>query len=125
MFPVSNIGELIEAYQDKHGASDRALALRVNVTPTLIGRWKRGDFVQLPEKARIEALARQIDKDYGLVLEAFLRDVGYLHEESDGDDRNAAPTNAPKKLSDRRPRITGTDLTGLPSVAHKPPRRHD
>lgn len=119
MFHVSHIGELIQAYQDKHGASDRALALRIGVTATLIGKWKHGNFVELPKKDKIEALADQIGIGYPRALEAFLLDVGYLSEGRDGDDRDAAPTNA---VSVMRDRVTGTDLSGLPSVAHKKPQ---
>lgn len=121
---MSNIGDLIQAYQDKHGTSDRALATRINVTATLIGRWKKGTFVELPRKDRIEALAGQINVAYPVVLRAFLADVGYLTEESDGDDaqqRAAAPMNV-EPLSDRRPRVADDELAGLPNVAHTPKR---
>lgn len=119
VFPVSEIGQLIQAYQDKHGTSDRALALRVGVTATLIGKWKKGRFAELPKADRIEALAAQMALPKVTVIEAFLRDLDYLPQESDGDDRTAAPMNE-AHLSEVRPRVVGDDLAGLPSVAHKP-----
>lgn len=94
MVLVTKSGELIQAYQDKHGASDRALARRVGVSATLVGKWKAGNFVELPKKDRIEALADQMSVSYDVLLRAFLHDIGYLPEESDGDDeRAAAPMN--------------------------------
>jgi transcriptional regulator with XRE-family HTH domain len=121
---VSHIGTLIQAYQDEHGSSDRALALRISVSPTLIGKWKRGTFVELPAPDRIEALADQIGANRGVVLEAFLLDVGYL-KESDGDDFQAAPIAEPAPLSDRRRMVSGDDLADLPSVARKRRRPRD
>lgn len=89
---MSNIGAFIQAYQDKHGSSDRALALRVGVTPTLIGKWKHGRFVELPKPELIEALAQQMGVKYDLVLDAFLADAGY-REDVMGNAEHPAPTS--------------------------------
>ena len=63
-------------------------------------------------------LARLAGVDYETgVLRAALLDAGWI-EESDGDGTHAAPMN--DALSERRSKVTGTDLEGLPSVAHKP-----
>ena len=96
VFPVSNIGELIEAYQDKHGASDRALALRVNVTPTLIGRWKRGDFVQLPEKARVVTSGQNMLADGTPVTVRTEAKEGEATPKADKPAPRAATSEAPK-----------------------------
>ncbi len=113
---MSKIGDLIQAYQDQHGTSDRALASRIGVTATLVGKWKRGTFVELPRKDRIEALSEQINVSYSVLLLAFLDDIGYLREESDGDDRNAAPMN----MSDRFRMVAGEQEL---RVAKRPKKR--
>ncbi len=87
VLPVSEIGKLITAYQDKHGSSDRAIALRVGVSATMIGRWKRGAYVEVPKPATVRAL---IDLMVPLasedeVIEAFLTDTGYRGEQVDDD----------------------------------------
>lgn len=116
---MSHIGDLIQAYQDKHGTSDRALATRIGVTATLVGKWKRGIFVELPKKDRIEALASQITMNYDVLLEAFLLDIGYLEEETSN---HGAPTitRLHGAVSEPASKVAGDDLEGLPSVAHKP-----
>lgn len=119
---MSHIGELIQTYQDKHGVSDRALGLRVDVSATLIGKWKKGRFAEVPSVERVHKLADHIGLNRGVVLDAFLRDLKYLPEERDGDDRDTAPTNV-TPLSEPASKVAGDDLTGLPSVAHKPPKK--
>lgn len=88
---MSEIGDLIQAYQDKHGTSDRALALRIGVTATLVGRWKKGRYAEVPGAERVQSLADQLGVDQQVVLDAFLRDLNYLPRESDGSARSAAP----------------------------------
>lgn len=117
---MSHIGDLIQAYQDKHGTSDRALALRIGVTATLVGKWKRGAFVELPKNDRIEALAAQMSLPKIDILEAFLLDIGYIDEEDST--HGATTSNDPDGLSEARPKVAGDELRGLPSVAHKPRR---
>lgn len=116
---MSEIGKLIQAYQDMHGTSDRALAARIDVTATLIGKWKKGRFSEVPGVERVHALADQMNIDRQVVLSAFLRDLNYLPKDGDGDDGSAASMNV-TPLSDPASKVTGTDLSGLPSVAHKP-----
>lgn len=92
---VSKLGELIQAYQDQHGTSDRALARRIGVAPTLIGRWKRGVYVEVPKSRLMHALADQLGLPIVTLMEAVLIDTKYLPEAGDGDDAgSAAPMNA-------------------------------
>lgn len=83
---MSNIGKLIETYQDRHGTSDRGLARRVGVTATLVGRWKKGSFVEMPKPDTIRALAAQMapiaEEE---ILDAFLLDTGYKREDVTSD----------------------------------------
>jgi transcriptional regulator with XRE-family HTH domain len=82
---VSKLGELIQAYQDQHGTSDRALARRINVAPTLIGRWKRGKYVEVPKSQLMHALSDQLGLPIVTVMEAVLIDTKYLPEAGDED----------------------------------------
>lgn len=129
---MSEIGKLIQAYQDKHGASDRALALRIGVTATLVGRWKKGSFVELPKPEKIRNLAaligpRPTEEE---ILDAFLADTGYIGEDVMGNAEHPAPIatthqgeNAKKvvtKLSDRGSTFDHSE----PRVAKKrPPKK--
>lgn len=127
---MSEIGKLIQAYQDKHGTSDRALALRVGVTATIIGRWKRGAFVELPKPEKIRAMAELMSPrpTEEQILDAFLADTGYKREDVMGNAEHPAPTNDSTraggvaggkvtKLSDRGSNLDRSE----PRVAKKRP----
>lgn len=107
VLPVSEIGKLIQAYQDKHGTSDRALALRVGVTATLVGRWKKGLFVELPKPEKIRNLAaligpRPTEEE---ILDAFLADTGYRREDVMGHADSSAPNQTPEVRPAEQPTI--------------------
>jgi transcriptional regulator with XRE-family HTH domain len=116
---VSNIGALIQAYQDKHGTSDRALARRIGVTATLIGNWKRGSYVELPRRDRLHALADQIGVDYNTVLRAVLLDTNYL-EDVMGNAEHPAPTSTVTPLSEAPSSVADEQLQ---RVAKRPKKR--
>lgn len=115
---MSNVGDLIEAYQALHGTSDRALAMRVDVSPTLIGKWKRGAIVELPKPALIEALAAQMSVNYDRLLEAFLADTGY-REDVMGNAEHPAPT----RLRRRPAGVTRDDEQAAIAAASQAARR--
>ena len=79
---MTRLGGLIVAWQDDRAArdyavSDAALAAKVGVTRTTLGNWKR-DVRRLPEASSLRQLAREIGLRYEVVLDAALRDAGYL-----------------------------------------------
>lgn len=99
---MSHLGELILRYQDQHGTSDRQLALRIGVSGTLIGRWKRGDYVELPGRDILAALADQMSLDLKTVVDAALADTYY--REGDGNDELRAAPIAARRNAKRPPR---------------------
>ena len=72
------LGVLIEAYTHQVGwpISDRALGKKLSVTGQTVGNWRKG--TALPSQENLRALADLMRADYGKVLDAALRDSGYL-----------------------------------------------
>lgn len=99
---MSHLGELILSYQDQHGTSDRQLALRIGVSATLIGRWKRGAYEELPKQRILAALADQLGVDLKTVVDAALEDTYY--REGDGNDEHRAASIAARRNTKRPPR---------------------
>lgn len=107
---MSNIGKLIEAYQDRHGTSNRGIARRVGVTATLVGRWKKGEFVEMPKPETIRALAAQMAPiDEEEVLNAFLLDTGYKREDVIGDAPRQRSTSGMPEADPAEPSATQGD----------------
>lgn len=79
MTPASSqLGRLIDEYQRRHSASIGGLADRIGVSRQTLRQWRVGETRSLPAQANLAALATEIDYTYVRVLEAALRDAGYL-----------------------------------------------
>lgn len=119
---MSHLLAIIDEYKDAHGGpSDSSIARAIGAAPQTISSWRHRGIRQLPDRELLMALARLTRRNYATeVIPAVMRDIGYLPEESDGDDGlRAAPTSNVTALSEADHKVAGDDLAGLPSVAHK------
>jgi hypothetical protein len=69
---------LIDEYKSAHGVSDAELARRIGVTRQNLGLWRESGLRALPAQVNLKAVATAIRRPYRQVLDAALRDVGYL-----------------------------------------------
>lgn len=71
---------LIEEYQDAqtYRPSVNQVAVRAGLGRSTLNRWQ--EINQLPKREHLEAVARVIGRPYSVVLDAALRDIGYLSE---------------------------------------------
>lgn len=113
---MGKLYDLIQAHIDAqpYGVSERQVAKAIGVTQTTLSNWREPK--KLIEKKHLAAISRVTGVPYLRVLDALLEDIGYLREETSS---HGAATNV-RDMSDPASRVTGTDLTGLPNVAHKP-----
>lgn len=81
--------ELIEAYRraQTFEPSVSQVAERAGLGRSTVNRWQSVN--RLPERAHLEAIARVIGQPYHVLLDAALRDAGYLDEGEASS--NAAP----------------------------------
>lgn len=88
---MSELGKLIQAYIDSqvYPPTDSAVARKLGVSRSALGKWKRGDAMPSPDNLR--AIATLLGVGYMRVLDAALIDDGYLPKDGDGDVRDAAP----------------------------------
>lgn len=117
---MGKLYDLIQAHMDAqpYGVSERQVAHKIGVTQTTLSNWREPR--KLIAKEHLQSIARVTGVPYLRVLDALLDDIGYLREESDGNAQRSSPMN---EVSDDRRMVTGTDLSELPSVAHKKPQR--
>lgn len=101
--------DLIQAHIDAqpYHVPDRQVAGKLGVTQTTLSNWRTPK--RLIDKQHLLAVARLTGVPYLRVLDALLEDIGYLREESDGDDRSAAPMNV-TELSDALPKVADEQL---------------
>jgi transposase-like protein len=118
---MSQLLAIIDEYKDAHGApSDSSIARAIGVAPQTVSSWRRRGIRQLPERETLMALARLTNRDYAtVVIPAVMRDIGYLAEESDGNDEDRAASMNVTELSAPESMVAGDELRGLPNVAHK------
>lgn len=109
---MGRLFELVEEYRSRyspHEPSYSRIAEEVGVSRQTLLNWKTP--TKLLDKRHIVALSEVTGVPYQRVLDALLDDIGYLRP---GD---------VAAMSDRRRKVSGDDLEGLPSVAHKPQKR--
>lgn len=112
------LGQMIEAYRDREAARDQLgrrptdadIARALKVSKSTVGNWIRG--TAMPKQPHFTPLANLLGEPRNRVLDAALRDAGYLPKESDGRG-NAAPIAVPNE-----PAAT-SETASLPD----PPRR--
>ena len=69
---------LIDEYKNAHGVSDAELARRVGVSRQNLGLWRETGLRALPAQADLRSVATTIGRPYRQLLDAALRDTGYL-----------------------------------------------
>ena len=72
------LAELIDAHKRAYGASDAELARRIGVTRQNLHLWRTHGLRGLPARSTLDGMAAELRLPYVQVLEAALRDVGYL-----------------------------------------------
>lgn len=75
---TSRFAGLIDEYKTAHGVSDAELARRIGVTRQNLGLWRDTGLRALPTRLNLRSVATAIRRPYRQVLDAALRDVGYL-----------------------------------------------
>lgn len=80
---VSHLWAIIQAHLDEYGVREAAFARRVKESPQTLNSRKLRGFRELPKQEFLEAVARETRTPYRVVLDAVLRDIGYLPEEGD------------------------------------------
>jgi transcriptional regulator with XRE-family HTH domain len=91
---VNHLIELIDAHKHAYGVSDAELARRIGVSRQNLNLWRTHGLRGLPAKPTLDGIAAVTGQPYLTVLEAVLRDTGYL------DDQDAdAPARQPRKRS--------------------------
>lgn len=120
--PVVHLIALIEAYMEETGARAAQVAYRAHVSPQAISKW-RGGLKKLPDVAHLAGIARATKTPYPVVLEAALRDTGYLPH--NGEVRGDGPppiamlpaTKTPARVTSRNARV-GPREPQTPAIEH-------
>jgi DNA-binding transcriptional regulator YdaS (Cro superfamily) len=79
---MGRLFDLIQAHMDAqpYGVSERAIAIKLGVSPTTLRNWKSP--TRLIDKEHLVAISRLTGDPYGRVLDALLEDIGYLRPEA-------------------------------------------
>lgn len=70
--------ELIDAHKRAYGVSEAELARRIGITRQNLHLWRARGLRGLPARTTLDGMAAELRLSYVRVLEAALRDVGYL-----------------------------------------------
>lgn len=82
---MAHLLALIDAYKDTHGhPSDSSIARAIGAAPQTISSWRTRGIKGLPDRELLKALAAFMHLDYRtVVLDAVLRDIGWVSDEDD------------------------------------------
>ena len=69
---------LIDAHKRAYGVSEAELARRIGITRQNLHLWRTRGLRGLPTRTTLDGMATELHLPYVRVLEAALRDVGYL-----------------------------------------------
>lgn len=75
---IPRLVELIDAHKRAYGVSEAELARRIGITRQNLFLWRTRGLRGLPARATLDGMATELRLPYVRVLEAALRDVGYL-----------------------------------------------
>lgn len=97
---MGELGDLIERYADgqTYRPTDAAMARRLGVSKSAVGKWRRAE--AMPTPGNLRALSSLLGVGYMRVLDAALADHGYLPRGGEGRGQQPAPTNAVPDLTD-------------------------
>ncbi|GAA4261862.1 MULTISPECIES: XRE family transcriptional regulator [Dietzia] len=70
--------ELIDAHKRAYGISEAELARRIGITRQNLHLWRTHGLRGLPARTTLNGMAAELRLPYVRILEAALRDVGYL-----------------------------------------------
>lgn len=102
---MTRLWELWIAYCDRipYPPSERRFARDIGMSPTAFGNWQHG-ISRLPDRHNLARFARQINMPYDKILDAALRDSGYLPEPAqEGGEGNAGSAPSTSPADDRPP----------------------
>jgi len=87
---MHRLGQLIREHMDEYGASQNWLARRWKVSSTTLGNWMKPSFRfrNLPDRETLEKVAAGLNIPFTTVLDAALRDAGWLSEDHTRDDES-------------------------------------
>lgn len=78
-FPATtHLGRLIDEYLRRHSATATGLAERIGISRQSLRQWRVGELRSLPTKENLTAAAMEIGCSFVELLDAALRDAGYL-----------------------------------------------
>jgi len=69
---------IIQAHLDRYGVREAAFARKIGTVSQTTSNWKHRGLAQLPKRELLEAVARETNTPYAVVLDAVLADIGYL-----------------------------------------------
>lgn len=97
---MGELGNLIERYADgqTYRPTDAAIARRLGVSKSAVGKWKRAE--AMPTPGNLRTLSALLGVGYMRVLDAALADHGYLPRGGEGRGQQPAPTSAVPDLTD-------------------------
>ncbi|WP_247604624.1 helix-turn-helix domain-containing protein [Gordonia paraffinivorans] len=75
---TTHLVDLVDAHKHAYGVSDAELARRIGISRQNLNLWRTHGVRGLPARATLEGIATVIGRTYQSVLEAALRDAGYL-----------------------------------------------
>ena len=114
--------ELIEAYRrdQPYVPSVNQVAERAGMGRGTLNRWKTVN--RLPDREHLEAIARVIKQPYHVLLDAALRDAGYLGESEAGSDAAAIGVTESVVIGRRtgRKAVPDTQSSDFRTVGPKP-----
>ena len=80
---IPRLVKLIDAHKRAYGVSEAELARRIGITRQNLHLWRTHGLRGLPARTTLNGMAAELRLPYVRILEAALRDVGYL-DDTDG-----------------------------------------
>ena len=74
----SHLVGLVDAHKQAYGVGDSELARRIGISRQNLHLWRAHGLRGLPARATLDGVAAELRLPYARVLEAALRDAGYL-----------------------------------------------
>lgn len=75
---MTELYAIVQRHIDNYGPSEAEVARRIGLSPQALNQWKNKGLRKLPSKQALTGLSRVTRTRYEDVLDAALRDAGYL-----------------------------------------------